>query len=139
MSGSAIAGRHRNTNSLLQVEVDSQGRLEISPDSVIGVTGPVTALGTDLIPRALGPFAVTVTPAPVAVGETLALAAVFYSDLANDDAVEVRIDSNKTAALFPGMSKSFSFGMEATMDMQDFSLVAASGTQNVNVTYFYPV
>tara|TARA_S200002703_G_scaffold17339_2_gene14328 strand:- start:14381 stop:14746 length:366 start_codon:yes stop_codon:yes gene_type:complete len=121
------------------VEVDAQGRIELSPDSTVGVTGPVTALGTDLIPRALGPFAATPTPAPVAGSQTLALSALFYADLNNTDAVTVRIDGNNAAALFPGMSKGFSFGLEATMDMQDFSLVAASGTQNVNVTYFYPV
>jgi hypothetical protein len=139
MSGTAIAGRHRDTNALLQVEVDAEGRLEISPGTVIGVTGPVTALGSDLIPRALGPFVATGTPVNIAGGETLALSAVFYAELTNTDAVEIRIDGNKSAAIFPGMSKGFSFGLEATMDMQDFSLVAVSGSQNVNVTYFYPV
>ena len=138
MAGSLISGKD-SENGIRQVKVDTEGRLEMSPDSSIAVAGPITGLGTEFIPRALGPFAVTTGTTYVAVSQTLAAAVSVFSDLNNDDAVTIKIDDNPVAAIYPGMSKGFSFGVEATMDLQDFTLVAGSGTQTISLVYWYPV
>ena len=137
MAGVSISGHNISTKAEKLISVDGEGRLILSSDSAIQITGPITNLGTDLIPRSLGPFTVTSSPVAIANSQTLAVSVLFFSPRSNTEAVDLRIDSVPVASIFPGMTKTISTGMEATVDLDDYSLVADSGSQTINCVYFY--